>query len=125
MGCAECRASFAALEMLDDSRRRATEIDRAQPNCRCQPFSVSEFSAGVVINSEKLIRILVAPQHMNNKRAPKAAALTEAETHGLSLLRDEVATDDEIVEVADGLVTRARRSANAKAGVFGVLLILA
>lgn len=119
--CAACRASFSSLEEVS-GREKALWLDQAEPGCRCQHFSVSPYSRGVVDPSEVLFRVLVAPQHMDKKkRVPTQAALTHAETMGLSLLRERYATDDEVRFVATRLVTSARAANNAKAGVFGVL----
>lgn len=98
-------------------------LDLAQPNCRCQGFSVSDYSAGPVEDDEILARILVSPQHMGSKGKPRAAALTDAERNGLSLFRDDRAKDHEIRKVAEGLVEKARLWSPEKAGVFGVLMI--
>lgn len=124
MACQECRAAFAALDHLDITRLRAAKLDEACPVCTCENVSVSDFSPGLVVNKELLLRLLLAPQHMNKRRAPRAAALTDAETHGLSLFRDKYASDQEIIAQAEKLVQRARGS-NPKAGVFGVLQIAA
>lgn len=70
-----------------------------------------------------LIRLLVAPQHMNSKRGPRAAALSAAETGGLSVFREDQASDEEIRSVAEDLVKRARASQGDRAGIFGVLLM--
>ena len=110
--------------MLDDgeaSGERAFRLDTSQPGCRCQNLSVSEHSSGPVECKEVLIRILVAPQHMDKKRRPRAAALSDAERNGLSVFREHQATNSEIREVAEGLVARARAANGEKAGVFGVL----
>jgi hypothetical protein len=120
MRCDECRAVFAALDRLEISKLRAVRLDEACPACKCADVSVSEFSPGPIANPELLVRLLLAPQHMSKKRTPKAAALSDAETHGMSLFRDEHATDQHIITRAELLVYRARAS-NPKAGVFGVL----
>jgi hypothetical protein len=71
-----------------------------------------------------LVRILVAPQHKDRKTGlPRSAALTHAETIGLSVLREERATGGEIPSVAERLVANARMNGSKKAGVFGVLRI--
>lgn len=100
-------------------------LDEKQPNCCCQQHSVSEFSVGPVENHEKLIRLLVAPQHGKNGR-PKASALTDTERNGLSVFREAQIVDDHIRCVAMGLVTRAGENQcnpkkKAEVGVFGVL----
>lgn len=86
-------------------------------------ISVSEHSPGCVEDGEVLIRILVAPQHRAKGKAPRprSSALTDAERNGLSVLREGLASDLEILSVARELVGRARASQGAKAGVFGVL----
>lgn len=124
MSCAECRATFVALdEAVDPEKSRAVRLDEAQPECRCQAVSVSAFSSGPVKDEETLIRILVAPQHVDKKGRPRAAALSDAERGGLSVFRDAQAKDEEIRTVAEGLVSKARSTNGAKAGVFGVLLM--
>ena len=104
MPCDDCLAVFAALSRLEISKMRAVRLDEACPSCKCSDVSVSEFSPGPIANPELLVRLLLAPQHMNKKRAPRAAALTDAETHGLSLFRDEHATDQHIITQAEQLV---------------------
>jgi hypothetical protein len=121
---APCRATFAALKSDEFKNCRAVHLDEKQPNCRCQQLSVSEFSIGPVENREKLLRLLMAPQHHGKNGQPKASALTDAERNGLSVFREAQATDDR--RVATGLVNRAREGQSdikkkAKIGVFGVL----
>ncbi len=124
MFCEQCRATFAALDLSDESlTHRAVRLDEAQPACRCEAVSVSKHSPGIVVDSEILIRILVAPQHMGGKGRPRAAALSDSERLGLSVLRQDHAKDNEIRSVAERLIARARTNHNHKAGVFGVLLI--
>jgi len=122
--CADCRATFTLLDRGEHFQRRALLLDQTHPECVCQTQSVSEYSTGPIDGDEILVRILVAPQHMDRKGGPKAGALTDAERSGLSLFREEQATDAEIRKVAEGLVERAR-AANLgkpeKAGVFGAL----
>lgn len=100
---------------------RALRLDELRPKCRCERTSVTPISSGIVAPEEILIRVLVAPQHMKGNGKPKAAALSDAERTGLSVLREQTATDEEIRSVATGLVERARRAQGDKAGVFGVL----
>jgi hypothetical protein len=120
--CAACRATFFELQAVQPSSSRAIKIDELQPSCCCQRHSVSEFSSGPVKSEEVLIRVLVAPQHMDKrKELPKAAALTDAERSGLSVFREHQATDEEIRKVAEGLVKTARAAQGDKAGIFGVL----
>ena len=116
--CTACNATFSALDLPSFSKDRAACIDKEQPHCRCEDVSVSVYSSGPVENHETLIRILVAPQHMNRKRKPKSAALTDAKRGGLSMFREDQVTNEQIRIVAEGLVTRARKS-DASAGVFG------
>lgn len=120
--CTDCRTTFAALKACNPSSERAQKLDAAQPECRCQGHSVSPFSHGPVGDDEILIRVLVAPQHMDKKKKlPRAAALSDAERAGLSVFRELEATDQEIRGVAEKLVERARATQGSKAGVFGVL----
>jgi hypothetical protein len=119
---ARCRRTFRALEKALPSRSRASILDSERPNCRCEKASVSPHSPGRIEESEILVRILVAPQHIRPKTGrPRAAALSDAETHGLSLIRERTATDEEIRATAEMLVARARQANGDKAGVFGVL----
>jgi hypothetical protein len=123
----ECRATFAALKTDEFTNRRALYLDEKQSNCCCEQHSVSEFSQGPVENHEKIIRLLVAPQHAKNGR-PKASALTDAERNGLSLFREALVTDNHIRSVAMRLVARARENQinsrkKCEVGLFGVLYI--
>lgn len=120
--CENCKATFALLEGGSvKSSDRALELDQREPLCRCQKHSVSEHSKGPVADNEVLIRLLVAPQHMHKKGGPKAGALSDAESHGLSLLREDTASDKDIRDLAEFLVSRARKNNGEKAGLFGVL----
>jgi hypothetical protein len=123
MPCENCSDTFAAIAVESFPEPRASYIDERQPRCRCEDDSVSEYSAGPVADDEILIRIVVAPQHVNRKKQPKAGALTEAERSGLSLLR-ETASDAEVFAAAALLVRRAREKNGPEAGVFGVFNIL-
>lgn len=120
--CNDCKATFALLDGdTVKSFERALELDQREPLCRCQTYSVSAYSKGPVTDDEVLIRLLVAPQHMHKKGGPKAGALSEAESHGLSLLRESAASDKDIRDLAESLVSRARERNGASAGLFGVL----
>jgi hypothetical protein len=122
--CDACGATFAALATGGASQNRALCLDQDQPNCCCEAVSVSAHSPGPVANAEVLVRILVAPQHMKSNGRPRPAALTDAETHGLSVFRHGHATNGEIRLIAEQLVERTRRgNQGKKAGVFGVLQI--
>jgi hypothetical protein len=84
---------------------------------------MSDHSPGLINGREVLMRVVVTPIHMHRKRKDEvtAACLSQAETSGLSLLRREHASNDEVIEVATRLVENARQSHGDKAGVFGVL----
>ncbi len=117
-----CRATFQDMEPPFVDKRRAQHLDQQHPLCACQPHCVSEHSTGPVLDAEVLIRILISPQHMHRKRAePMPASISSAELSGLSVFREDQATDTQIRRVAEDLVTLARQNGNAKAGVFGVL----
>jgi len=120
--CTECEATFAELK-TGPSGGRSQRLDAAQPCCRCEDASVSPHSPGCVGHGECLIRVLVAPQHVDKKGRPRAAALADAETHGLSLFRAGHIDDDLLRTVAERLVERARAAQGAKAGVVGVLVM--
>ena len=124
MTCKACRKTFADLDGEEKSGTRALQLDTGHPSCQCEAFSVSEHSSGVVDDTEILVRILVAPQHMDKKGLPRAAALSDAERSGLSVFREKQATDEDIRKVARGLVERARLANPGRAGVFGVLRML-
>ena len=125
--CFECHTTFAAFELL--TGQSATEIarllDEQHPNCACEKGSVSQFSSGVVHDDEIMIRLLVSPHHINRKRkVPAAAALSHAEKHGLSIMRLDQATDQNIRNGAERLVRNARNAQTTnpdEIGVFGVL----
>lgn len=103
-------------------RERAQHLDQRHPLCACQLHCVSEHSTGPVLDHEVLIRVLISPQHMHKKRAePLPASISNAELSGMSVFREALATDPQIRQVAEGLVTQARHNGNTKAGVFGVL----
>jgi hypothetical protein len=124
-GCPSCRSTFDALKDSLESER-AARLDELQPRCCCQSHSVSRHSVGIVGATEVLIRLLVAPYHMNKRKLPRAAALSAAENIGLSVFRENQATDAEIRNIAEGLVRRARDSQGDKgdkAGIFGALMM--
>ena len=85
--CKACDDTFSALDHASCHKERAAIIDKEQSHCRCEKVSVSAYSSGRVQTHEILIRILVAPQHMNRQSKPKAAALADAERGGLSMFR--------------------------------------
>ena len=104
----------------------ALRLDLAEPGCRCQAVSVSEYSTGPISDDETLIRLLVSPQHRNSQQRPKAGALADAERYGLSMFRESTATDQEILDVATELVSRARQrnqKNTEEVGLFGILKI--
>jgi hypothetical protein len=122
--CEDCRAAFAQLDESED-RLRALHLDELQPYCRCQTSSVSAHSPGPVVDEEILIRVVVAPEQVK-KGKPTPATISGAESGGLSLMRQNEATDAIVRAVAKGLVdrARARRGDQAnKVGVFGILEI--
>ena len=129
MSCATCRETFAGLRSVDPTSDCAHWLDQREPQCRCQVVSVSEFSRCPVENEETLVRIIVAPQHLHRRtKEPKATTLTHAQTIGMSVFRENLATDKEILDAAKTLVARARASAarggrgdEKKVGVLGVL----
>lgn len=121
MTCASCRATFANLEC--EGSERARLLDEKEPGCRCQLASVSDHSPGRVTETEFLLRVVVAPQHVTKAGLPRAAALTDAERGGLSIFREAHATDEQIFAVARQLVDKARARQGKKAGIRGVIRI--
>ncbi len=115
-----CADTFATIGPDDFEGDRAAYVDERHCLCQCEACSVSRFSPGPVASEELLIRLVIAPQHVNRKKLPKAGVLSDAERNGLSMLR-ATATDAEIVQSATGLVQRARERNGPTAGVFGVL----
>lgn len=107
---------------LQGQQGRVIEIDRLHPHCGCQEFSISKHSPGALTAGEVLLRIVISPQHVK-KGKPKAAVLSHAETQGLSVFRDNFASDAEILHVATQLVNGARQNQPnpEKVGVFGVI----
>jgi hypothetical protein len=114
-----------------DAKEHAQRLDQDEPGCRCQHFSVSEYSPASVDNAETLIRIVIVPHHIHTKSgSPRAAVLTHAENIGMSVFREERATNDEIRATAERLVHNARTAAlkqgknkEKEIGVFGVLRV--
>ena len=102
-------------------------LDAQEPGCRCEGGSISDHSPGRVNDGETLVRILVAPTHFDKKTGlPKATALSHAETIGLSVFREQHATNDEIFNTAKKLIENFKsRQTNEKQlkkiGVFGVI----
>lgn len=63
----------------------------------------------------------MSPFHVDRKKGVMLkGAISVAETSGLSVLREEQATDQEIRHTAETLVMKARAANNPKAGVYGV-----
>lgn len=120
--CDRCRSTFEALEGGEPGTR-ALRLDEAEPQCRCECVSVSPHSPKALEPPEVLIRVLVAPLHVRKGKIT-SSALSAAETSGLSIFRDAIATDDQIKAVAEFLVSKARISSGEKAGVFGVLRMI-
>lgn len=107
---------------------RAEWLDRKEPECRCQRISVSERSPGAVHDAETLIRIAIDPDHFFRKTGLlKPSILIHAETRGMSIFREERATNDEIRTAAERLVANARafarqrRKSEKNIGVGGLL----
>lgn len=122
MFCNGCRRSFARLDRASNNDR-ASILDAARPNCACQYVNTSRHSPGAVTDGEILVRLVVSPVHVDKKkRIPKAGALTQAETGGLSVFRDAIATNEEILTAAQQLVANARKR-DPSAGIFGVLMM--
>jgi len=120
--CATCRQLFEAADKRPDTRVR--EVDFARAQCACEREVVSAHSPGQVADSEILIRILVAPQHMaKGKVRPRASSLADAEFRGLSIFREKYTSKVRIRKIAEDLVRRAKVANGEKAGVFGVLRI--
>lgn len=111
--------SCQELLLADNGAARAREIDLAHPNCCCEACSLSTY--GPVAGEETLVRFIFAPQHVNKKGRPRAAALSSATTIGLSTFREALTADDDLLRVAQDLHTRAK-AANAQAALIGVLL---
>src|SRR6516164_10296220 len=103
--CSKCQETFANLDNIDIPRVLA--VDQRHPECSCERVSVSEYSTGPLVETEVLLRLLVAPQHAK-KGKPRAAALADAERNGLSTFREDQASDQEILQTAEALVARAR-----------------
>jgi hypothetical protein len=109
-------------------KEHALWLDREEPGCRCQRVSVSGLSPGPVADSETLIRI-VLPQHIFQKTGLlKPSVLTHAESRGMSVFREERATDDQIWAAAERIVRNARavalkqgKNKEKNVGVRGVL----
>jgi hypothetical protein len=120
--CSQCRDTFKKLPMVSPALR-AKHIDESRPGCQCESHSVSQFSPGQVLDDELLVRLLVAPSHMDRKGNPRASALTQAESGGMSMFRDKYASDAIIREKAINLVDKGRLQHGTKAGIGGVLLL--
>lgn len=120
MSCPTCQATFASLTSIDRTEH-AFRLDQEEPECRCQRVSVSEHSPGPVDDMEALVRIVIAPQHIHRKTGlPKASVLTHAESIGMSVFREGLATNEERLSAAAILVQNSRK-ANPTSGVFGLL----
>ena len=90
---------------------------------------MSEHSPGPIEDTETLVRIIIIPDHVQGSTGlPKASVLTHAQSIGMSVFRDGLASDDEILTAAKQLVHNARAAAlrqgknkDKNVGVFGVL----
>jgi hypothetical protein len=124
VSCTTCRATFAALAGTK-REEHALRLDQEEPRCRCQRISVSEHSPGPVHDTETLIRIVIVPYHINRKTGLlKASVLTHAGSIGMSVFREESASNDEIRAAAMTLVQNARKAkAPTAAGILGLLKI--
>jgi hypothetical protein len=121
VSCTTCRTTFAALAGTD-KKEHALRLDQEEPTCRCQRVSVSAHSPGPVDDTETLIRIVIVPHHVGKMGSLKASVLTHTENIGMSVFREERATDDEIRATATTLVQNARKAMPAKpVGVLGLL----
>lgn len=121
MGDQPCKTVFSSVFAALDRKEWASAIDTSSPQCKCQDSSVSDHSRGAIADDEYLIRLVIAPQHVDKKKKTvKNAVLSHAETCGMSVFRDDAPTD-EIMSVAKELVDSARSKGNLEAGLFGVL----
>lgn len=114
-GTIDCKALFDGLTAGGSF---STELDQAAPDCVCENCVLSGF--GPVDEGESLLRIVIAPTHIDKKKRPKAAVFTHAETIGMSCFRSAHATDAELIFTANELTAN---STDPKAGVFGVVII--
>lgn len=101
----------------------AAQLDEIAPWCACEACAASDF--GPVKIDEQLIRFIVPPSHWDKAKArPKAAALSHAQTSGMSVFREKFVTDQELMINAAALVDR-RREADPTHGLMGILVFSA
>lgn len=125
MVSSDCQTLFEEIFSNEkESHERASNIDRVSPFCGCQTSRVSKYSIGPIEDNEFVLRLVVVPIHVHTKgtRAGqiKDAALSQAETKGMSIFR-ETASTEEIRGVAENIVRTAIEKGTKNAGVFGVL----
>ncbi len=138
--CADCVTLFEKVHQdhLTDLTRKAAEgnsyvpppltaaevIDQQFPECGCEKCSVSPHSPGPISSEEKLIRLVVAPLHIDKKlQTPTVAALVRVHSTGLSVVRHS-ASNDEIRSTAEKLIADVRQRNKGKmVGLHGVFMI--
>lgn len=104
-----------------DPSLSAADLDSLAPNCVCEQCSNSPY--GMIESSETLIRFVVPPQHWDKKKQRvKAAALSQAETQGMSVYRCGYCSDEELLRAAQDLVGPKRQQVPT-AGILGVLVL--
>lgn len=111
------------ISVFDAGREGAAILDTLAPWCACESCESSPY--GPIHPKETLVRLLVAPHHFDSKKqVVVVGALTHAENMGMSIYRDDFATDDEMISAAKVLIGD-RRDQDPTAGIHGVLLFKA
>lgn len=99
------------------NKERVAEINKAEPDCNCENYSMSKFSPNVVDNNETLARFIFSPMHLGKKGEIKPAIFSHVHDRGCSIQRDSIATSEELIEFAKDFL-----NADEKHSWEGVLL---
>ena len=76
-------------------------VDEQFPNGECEIVNVSEHSPGPVGAHEALVRLIFNPIHVDGSGQVVSVAFNDAWTSDLSVFRDEMASDQEILHAIE------------------------
>lgn len=88
--CRECQDRFC------NSDDRGEQFGKGFPNCVCETVSISLHSPGPVDSDEVLARLVLEPKHVRDGEI-EVAALRDATSNGLSLVRRRPSDDEDLI----------------------------
>jgi hypothetical protein len=99
MDCSDLPGVFtnAALTEANATPSLADEVTKISSDAKCEETTVSKHSPGPVAPAEPVIRMIFSP-HMISRESGKVteAAFSDVKNRGMSVLRGEMVSDEEI-----------------------------